>query len=244
MNRPERVGGTGGGRPRDLEGPVAGRNPSRSYGAIRRLFNAGALSLALLIAAVAPAPAAPLRLLALGDSLTAGYGLAAGEGFTARLEAALRARGRDVTVVNGGVSGDTSAGGLARIDWALGDRPDAALVELGANDALRGLDPTETERNLDRILARLEAAGVPALLLGMKAPPNLGRDYASVFDRIYGRLAEKHQVPLYPFFLDGVAADRSLNQPDGIHPNAKGVDVIVARILPAVEKLLDRAKEG
>ena len=210
MNQPETLVGTGGW----LDGKdasVADRVPSRSYGTIRRLFNAGVLSLALLAAVLAPSPATAQRLLALGDSLTAGYGLPAGEGFAVRLEAALRARGRDVTVINGGVSGDTSAGGLARIQWALADRPAAALVALGANDALRGLDPAETERNLDRILTLLRQAGVRALLVGMMAPPNLGREYGAAFNGLYGRLAQKHQVALYPFFLDGVAAEASLN---------------------------------
>ncbi|MCC7275481.1 MAG: arylesterase [Alphaproteobacteria bacterium] len=226
------VNGTGGRRP-----PPAGRRPPRRYGALGRLFNAGALILGLILAP--GAMAASVKLLALGDSLTAGFGLPTGDGFTARLQRALRAAGYDVTVVNGGVSGDTSAGGLARLDWALADKPDAALVALGANDALRALEPAQTEANLDRILARLKAAGVRTLLVGMLAPPNLGREYGAAFDAIYARLAERHGVPLYPFFLDGVAADAALNQPDGIHPNAAGVAVVVARMLPAVTRLLD-----
>ncbi len=247
MNHPETVapgtrGGAGGGRLGSDSGSAAHRFPFRSYGAIRQLFNAGFLSLALLAAGLVPVHGAPQRLLALGDSLTAGYGLPAKEGFTAKLEAALRAGGRDVRVINAGVSGDTSAGGLARIDWALADRPDAALVALGANDALRALDPAEAERNLDRILTRLQRAGVRTLLVGMLAPPNLGRDYANAFNGLYGRLAEKHRVALYPFFLDGVAAEASLIQQDGLHPNARGVAVMVERILPAVEKLLDDRK--
>ena len=220
----------------------ADRVPSRTYGVLRRLVNATLAVLLLAGAATTagggPVAAAPLKLLALGDSLTAGYGLPTQDGFTARLEAALRAAGRDVTVQNAGVSGDTTAGGLARIDWALADRPDAALVALGANDALRALDPGEAERNLDAILARLTAARIPVLLVGMRAPPNLGRDYAAAFDGIYARLAAKHGVPLYPFFLDGVAAERELNQQDGIHPNARGVAAMVERILPAVSALL------
>ncbi|BBK40791.1 arylesterase [Allostella vacuolata] len=240
MDQPETVEGTGGGGMGGSIASGADRVPSRSYGANRRRFNAGLLAGVLFLAGLGAAAAEPVKLLALGDSLTAGYGLPASEGFVPRLEAALRARGRQISVINAGVSGDTTAGGRARIDWALGDRPDAALVALGANDALRGLDPAEAERNLDAILARLGKVGVPALLVGMMAPPNLGRDYGAAFDGIYARLARRHGVPLYPFFLDGVAADPALNQPDGIHPNARGVAVMVERILPAVERLLDR----
>jgi acyl-CoA thioesterase-1 len=185
--------------------------------------------------------APPLRLLALGDSLTAGYGLPAGQGFVPRLEAALRARGRAVQVLDGGVSGDTTAGGLARLDWALADRPDAAIVELGGNDGLRGLEPRQTGANLAGILDRLAARGVPVLLAGMLAPPNLGADYGREFAEAFHRLArERPGVVFYPFFLEGVAAEPALNQPDRIHPNARGVEEIVRRILPAVEALLDR----
>ncbi|ROP83251.1 acyl-CoA thioesterase-1 [Stella humosa] len=239
MDQPETVSGTGGGWRGGSDASGADRFPSRSYGAIRRRFNAGLLALLVVVATTWPAMAAPRKLLALGDSLTAGYGLPAPDGFTARLEAALRAAGRDVSVMNAGVSGDTTAGGLARVDWALADKPDAALVALGANDALRGLSPADAERNLDAILAKLKAAGVPTLLVGMMAPPNLGRDYGVAFDGIYRRLADRHGVALYPFFLDGVAADPGLNQGDGIHPNAKGVAIMVERIRPAVERLLD-----
>lgn len=206
------------------------------------LFNgiaAVALALAALLAPPAPAAGAgPVRILALGDSLTAGYGLASDQAFPVRLEKALKARGIEAVVDNAGVSGDTTAGGLARLDWALdGSKPQLAIVELGANDGLRGLDPAATRKNLDAILTRLKAAGVRVLLAGMYAPPNLGRDYGREFNAIYPELAEKHKVALYPFFLDGVAANPALNQADGIHPTAKGVDVIVERILPAVAKL-------
>ena len=192
---------------------------------------------------IVPAPGGsraerPLKLLALGDSLTAGYGLPSDVSFTARLQAALKAQGLNVTVVNAGVSGDTSAGGLARLDWLLADKPDFALVELGANDGLRGLDPQVTYDNLDAVLTRLGQRGVPALLAGMYAPPNLGREYGAEFNNVFPRLAEKHGVLLYPFFLDGVAAEAALNQPDGIHPNAQGVDVVVERIMPYVKKLI------
>lgn len=205
--------------------------------------NAAALAFLLVVAFWMPAGAAPpLRLLVLGDSLTAGYGLNAEDGFTAQLQAALKTEGRDVTVLNAGVSGDTTAGGRARIGWALGDKPDAVIVELGANDGLRGLDPKATFDNLDAVISDIRTAGLPVLLTGMLAPPNLGRDYADDFNAVYPRLAEKHDVLFYPFFLAGVAARPELNQDDGIHPNAKGVAAVVARILPYVLDLLARAK--
>lgn len=185
--------------------------------------------------------AAERTILALGDSLVAGYGLPAEDGFTTRLQAALEAAGVEARVVNGGVSGDTSAGGLARLDWLMADKPDLVILELGANDALRGLDPADTKRNLDTMLRRITEAGADVLLAGMRAPPNLGRDYAEEFDGIFPALAAQHDVPFYPFFLDGVAAQPELNQADGIHPNAKGVAVIVDRITPAVLKALGEA---
>ncbi|MBF0372238.1 MAG: arylesterase [Alphaproteobacteria bacterium] len=186
----------------------------------------------------------PLRLLALGDSLTAGYRLSDGQGFPARLEAALAARGHKVTVIDAGVSGDTSAGGKARLDWVMGDRPHAAIVELGANDALRGVDPAVTERNLAAILDRFAAEGVPVLLAGMLAPPNLGREYGQAFKAAFERLAKRDGVIFYPFFLEGVASRPELNLDDGMHPNARGVQTIVDRILPHVERLLERTAEG
>ena len=184
------------------------------------------------------AAAEDIRLLALGDSLTAGYGLPRRDTFTTRLEASLRAAGHPVRVINAGVSGDTTAGGLARLDWALADKPDVAIVELGANDGLRGLDPNATAANLDAIVGRLTAAGVAVLVAGMKAPPNLGAEYGAAFDGIFATVAERHGVALYPFFLDGVAADPALNQDDGIHPTAAGVAVIVERLLPHVLALV------
>lgn len=205
----------------------------------RRHVNApAAVLLALAFALPAAAGAEPVRLLALGDSLTAGYGLPDREGFTAQLEAALRADGHDVTVLNGGVSGDTTTGGLARLDWALADAPDAVLLALGANDGLRGLDPGQMRDNLAAMLDRLTAEGLPVLLAGMYAPPNFGREYSEAFNAAYPDLAETYDVPLYPFFLDGVATEATLNQGDGIHPNAEGVAVIVDRILPHVTALL------
>jgi acyl-CoA thioesterase-1 len=210
-----------------------------------RLFNAVAgllLALAAVAAAVGPAAAAgPVKVLALGDSLTAGYGLPPELGFTAQLQKALAARGHAVEVIDGGVSGDTTAGGLARLDWALADGPAVAIVSLGANDGLRGLDPALTRANLDAILTRLKERGVAVLLAGMYAPRNLGREYTERFDRLYPELAAKHGVAFYPFFLEGVAADARLNQDDGIHPNREGVAVIVKGIVPHLEPLLGGA---
>ena len=197
--------------------------------------------LALLAVMVTPAAARPVTLLALGDSLTAGYGLQPSDAFPVKLEAALRAKGHDVKVINAGVSGDTALDGASRLDWALAEPVDAVIVELGANDALRGLPVPQAEAALDQLLATLAEKNIPALLAGMRAPPNLGPDYQKAFDGMYPRLAEKHGVPLYPFFLDGVAADTRLNQADGMHPNPAGVDVIVQRILPSVEKLIETA---
>ncbi|HXP31840.1 MAG TPA: arylesterase [Stellaceae bacterium] len=207
------------------------------YGGWRALVNCAAAAL-LALGLAAAAEARPVRVLAFGDSLTSGYGLPPEETFPARLEARLRADGVAAQIINAGVSGDTTAGALARLDWSLGDKPDYVLVELGANDALRGLDPQQAYANLDRILARLKAAQVKVMLLGMQAPANWGRDYDRSFDAIYPKLAAKWQVPLYPFFLDGVALDPKLTQGDGLHPNAKGVDIIVERLAPAVERWL------
>jgi len=181
----------------------------------------------------------PLRILAFGDSLTAGFGLPDTDGFVAQLQAALTSKGVKAKVINGGVSGDTTAGGLARLDWALGDDPQLVILELGANDGLRGLDPKSTQANLDAILTRLGDQKRAVLLAGMRAPPNLGAEYANAFDAIYPALAERHHVALYPFFLDGVAAHAELNQEDGIHPNVAGVKVIVGHMLPDVLKAID-----
>lgn len=197
-----------------------------------------------IVFGAARADAADTVISVLGDSLTSGYGLPSAAAFPERLEAALKASGRTVRVINAGVSGDTTAGGRARVDWMLQDKPDLVIVELGANDALRGLSPKEAETNLDDILTRIAKSGARILLTGMLAPPNFGREYGEEFKAIYPRLAQKHDVPLYPFFLDGVAADPKLNQPDGMHPNAQGVEVIVKHILPAVEKVLDRHAGG
>jgi acyl-CoA thioesterase I len=189
-----------------------------------------------------PAAAATeeIRLLVLGDSLAAGLGLAPNQAFPVRLQEALAARGRKVRVINAGVSGDTTAGGLARLDWVLADKPQVAIVELGANDALRGLDVRAMRANLTAILKRFEQERVKVLLAGMKAPPNYGAAYVREYEQVFATLVKDHDVIYYPFFLDGVAAQRELNQGDGIHPNAKGVDLIVANILPYVEKLLSQ----
>ncbi len=188
------------------------------------------------------AQAAPVRILALGDSLTAGYGLARQEGFVAQLQAALRAKGLEATVLDAGVSGDTTAGGRARLDWSLAENPNVAIVALGGNDLLRGLDPEATYANLNDILTRLGQRNIPVLLAGMLAPRNLGPDFVAAFEGAYRRLAREHDVIFYPFLLDGVATEAALNQPDGIHPNVRGVAVMVERILPAVEQLIARAR--
>lgn len=192
----------------------------------------------LLLPLTATANGGTVRILVLGDSLSAGYGLSTAEAFPAQLERALRAAGESVTVSNAGVSGDTTAGGLARLDWALAERPQLVIVQLGANDALRGLDPAAAKANLDAILTRLRAEGIQVLLAGMRAPRNLGPGYYNKFDPIYSELAKKHQVALDPFFLEGVALRPELNQADGLHPTAAGVAVIVRRLLPQVRGLL------
>ncbi len=210
----------------------------KQIGTINRIL---AMSLVLALAVTFPwrAAHAAVTILAFGDSLTAGLGVAADQSFPVRLEAALRARGLDARVVNAGVSGDTTSAGLARLDWSLVGNLDLVVLELGANDALRGIAPAVTEANLDRMLAQLAARKVRVLLAGMLAPPNLGAEYGAAFNAIFPRLAQKYSVPLYPFFLDGVAAQAPLLQNDGMHPNPRGVEVIVAGILPHVLKALE-----
>ena len=184
-----------------------------------------------------------IRLLMLGDSITAGFGLARSEGPPARIQALLRERGRNVRVIDAGVSGDTSAGGRARIEWALADRPHAAIVALGGNDGLRGLTPAQMRANLTAILDALARRNIPALLAGMIAPPNLGADYGREFTAVFTDLArDRPDLVFYPFLLDGVAGEPRLNQPDRIHPTAEGVDVIARRMLPFIETLLDRVR--
>ena len=196
--------------------------------------------LCLLVPGVVQAKA--LKLLVFGDSLAAGYGLPAPDAFQAQLGAALKGDGFDVTVLDGGVSGDTTAGGRSRLDWALAGQPDAVLVEFGGNDGLRGTDPKEMEANLTAILDTLANDHIPALLSGMYAPPNMGPDYEKQFRAVFDRLSHRPGLIYDPFFLQGVAGDPALNQADRIHPNAAGVKVIVARIKPAVETLLRRAE--
>src|SRR3984957_19632524 len=198
------------------------------------------LSMLLLLAAPGLACAAPVKILALGTSLTQGYGLPPGTEFTVQLQAALKQVGIDTTIDNAGVSGDTSADGLARLDWSLAGHPDAVILELGSNDMLRGTPPAETEKNLRAILAKLKAAHVKVMLTGMHAQHNLGAEYVKQFDAIYPRLARDTHVLFYPFILDGVALNPKLNQADGMHPNPAGVKIIVARILPLVKTLVAR----
>lgn len=197
-------------------------------------------ALSLILTSVAlPNTADPtIRIAALGDSLTAGYGLAASDGFAPRLEMALREQGYQVVVENAGVSGDTSAGGLRRLELVLSRDPDLVIVELGANDALRGLNPELTEKNLGSIIKTLKDRDVKVVLAGMRAPPNMGSDYVTRFDSIYPRLARQHNVTLYPFFLDGVALKPQLNQADGIHPTAEGISRIVEKIRPTIEEMI------
>jgi acyl-CoA thioesterase-1 len=194
------------------------------------------------INAVQASESRPLRILALGTSLTQGYNLPPGTDYCALLEAKLQARGHNVSVINGGVSGDTTAGGLSRLEWLLEEPVDGVIVELGSNDALRSFDTKETTRNLDMILDMLGKRGLPVLFAGMKAPRNLGPEYVDAFDSIFPALAKKHDVLFFPFFLEGVAAEPKLNQKDGIHPNEKGTQVIVRNILPHVEALLAEIK--
>jgi len=184
--------------------------------------------------------AAPLRLVARGDSLTAGLGLPLAASFPALLQRELGKRGVEANIANAGVSGDTAEAGLARLDWSVPQGTQGVILELGANDALRGMDPTHCEQALERIIERLKARGIAVLLCGMYAPRNLGSEYVAAFDGIYPRLAQKFGLILYPFFLEGVAGDRTLVQPDGLHPNAEGVRAIVARILPTVEQFAAR----
>ena len=216
---------------------------SQRYGEKFRFFNAALLALAAIliwlpVSAQAASPLLSPRIVALGDSLTAGFGLRAEDSFPSKLEQAIRAKGVQATVINAGVSGDTSAGGLARLDWVMKDKPDAVILELGANDGLRGFDPKEMEKNLDAILTRLDAAKIPVLITGMRAPPNLGRDYGAEYESVFKTVADKHHAALYPFFLDGSAGNPELTQADGLHPTAKGVDVIVEKILPTVLHLI------
>ncbi len=198
----------------------------------------------LLLLVATTSAADPFRIVGFGDSLMAGYQLEAGQSFPEKLEAALKARGHDVVIANAGVSGDTTAGGLSRLDWSVPDETDLVILELGANDMLRGISPELTEKNLVAMIERLQNRDIDVLLAGMLAAPNLGRDYGAEFEAIYPRLAETYELPLYPFFLDGVAAQGSLLLGDGMHPNAEGVDRMVERFLPLMENTLAEAGRG
>lgn len=194
--------------------------------------------------AISSARAEPFKIVGFGDSLMAGFGLGPDEGFTDKLQAALRAKGHDVTVANAGVSGDTSSGGLARLDWSVPDGTQLVILELGANDMLRGVPPDITQKNLDEMLGKLRERKIAVLLAGMRAAPNLGADYQNAFDAIFPHLAGKYDVSLYPFFLDGVAGQPGLQLEDGMHPNARGVDRMVERILPTLEKAVAAVPGG
>ncbi|HWP14095.1 MAG TPA: arylesterase [Xanthobacteraceae bacterium] len=222
------------------------RGFSRSYGKrppAVQLSRRAALWLALG-ALLTPAAAAerPVRIVVLGDSLSAGFGLAVQDALPAKLEKALKAKGLPVEIANAGVSGDTAAGGLARLDWSVPEGTDAVILELGANDALRGADPKATHAALEGIIRKLKERKIEILLAGMLAPRNLGPDYSAAFDAIYPELAAEHGLILYPFILDGVAGDAALNQADGLHPTAAGVDIMVSRILPRAEELVARVR--
>ncbi|ESW66292.1 hydrolase GDSL [Mesorhizobium sp. LSJC277A00] len=210
----------------------------------KRLNAAGLVLFVTLCGAISSVRAETFTIVGFGDSLMAGFGLGPGDGFTDKLQAALRAKGHDVTVANAGVSGDTSSGGLARLDWSVPDGTRLVILELGANDMLRGVSPSTTEKNLDDMLAKLKARKIAVLLAGMRAAPNLGADYQNAFDAIYPKLAAKYDVPLYPFFLDGVAGQSGLQLEDGLHPNPKGVAAMVERIMPAVEKAIAAVEGG
>lgn len=195
-----------------------------------------------LMASVTASRAETLQIVGFGDSLMAGYQLDAAYAFPVRLEAALQERGHDVVIANAGVSGDTSSAGLSRLDWSVPDGTDAVILELGANDMLRGIDPARTEANIEEMITRLKARDIEVLLAGMLASPNMGADFQTRFNGLFERLAEKHDLVFYPFFLDGVAAEAALNLDDGIHPNEDGIDVMVERFIPAAEELLKRLK--
>lgn len=205
-------------------------------------FKVTALQFTVIVASLIFAGAADARTISLvgfGDSLMAGYQLPPGDGFPEKLQAALKAKGLDITIANAGVSGDTTTAGLARIDWSVPDGTDGVILELGANDALRGIPPEESEKNLDQMITRLKERGVAVLLAGIIAPPNMGADYAARFNPIYRKLSEKHGLPLYAFFLDGVALDAGLKLEDGMHPNSKGIDLMVEKMEPAVTNFVE-----
>ncbi|UVK56113.1 arylesterase [Mesorhizobium sp. AR02] len=210
----------------------------------KRQIAAGLILFLAVCGAISSARAEPFKIVGFGDSLMAGFGLGPGEGFTDKLQAALRAKGHDVIVANAGVSGDTTSGGLARLDWSVPDGTQLVILELGANDMLRGVSPDIARKNLDEMLGKLKQRKIAVLLAGMRAAPNLGADYQTAFDAIFPDLAKTYDVALYPFFLDGVAGQPGLQLEDGMHPNAKGVDQMVERILPTVEKAIAAVPGG
>jgi len=210
----------------------------------KRQMAAGLILFLAICGAISSARAEPFKIVGFGDSLMAGFGLGPDQGFTEKLQAALRARGHDVMVANAGVSGDTSSGGLARLDWSVPDGTQLVILELGANDMLRGIAPDITRKNLDEMLGKLKQRKIPVLVAGMRAAPNLGAEYQSAFDTIFPDLAKKYEVALYPFFLDGVAGQPGLQLEDGMHPNTRGVDQMVERILPTVEKAIAAVPGG
>lgn len=212
----------------------------KAYGKFSAIFNTFILICSLFYVLSPSFAAAQKTLVAIGDSLTAGYGLPQDAAFPVQLEAALQQSGLDIKIKNAGVSGDTSTGGLQRLDWALANGADYVLLELGANDALRGIEPQITRQNLDKIIQKIQAKNIPIFLTGMKAPPNMGASYQTEFDEIFPALAEKYDITFYPFFLDGVAAIEKLNQDDAIHPNKDGVAVIVSKMLPSLTDFLNK----
>ncbi|MBV6634123.1 MAG: arylesterase [Alphaproteobacteria bacterium] len=233
-----------------LRRPCLKSQADNRYGIAAQLFHRfgpsrcefHSLFFAILLAFTPPAlaqAAEPVRLMLYGDSLLAGYGLAEEQAFEAQLEGALAENGYEVEIINASVSGDTTAGGVSRLDWALGDRPDAVVLALGGNDILRAIDPASTRQNLTAMMERFDAEGIPVLLAGMRAPTSLGPEYQAAFDPIYPELALEYEAEYYPFLLDGVAGDRSLNQNDGIHPNQAGAKEMVTRMLPVIQTLLD-----
>jgi acyl-CoA thioesterase-1 len=217
---------------------------SGSHGKRHSMRLYGAIIVAFFVALIAaPVSAQPVRIVAFGDSLLAGFGLKANESFPAQLENALKKRGHEVQITNAGVSGDTTTGGLSRLDWSIQDGTEAVILVLGANDMLRGMEPELARKNLDAMIKRLKERKIEVLIGGMRAAPNLGADYAAKFDSMYAELAKEHDILIYPFFLDGVAGERELNLNDGIHPTPKGVNLIVERIMPSVESLIERVKK-
>ncbi|MFT6557814.1 arylesterase [Sneathiella sp.] len=211
-----------------------------AYGKFTRFFNIFAVAALFFLQIQSVTANETRRLVAFGDSLTAGYGLPQTEAFTVQLEAALQKAGLDIKVENAGVSGDTSTGGLQRLDWAIGNGADFVLLELGANDALRGIEPSVTRKSLMQIIEKLQEKDIPVMLAGMKAPPNMGPEYQEEFDRIYPELAKKYEIAFYPFFLEGVASIPDLNQEDAIHPNKEGVALIVEKMTPSLVKFVSK----